>query len=159
MTAVTGLIPARFLTMIAHLVISITLFWTTDESVSACLPIDYTPEMFDDKKTQLTVALSLTVIFLAGELIGFMFGISMFIHLQGLLCNFLTVNICQFYHYLVFRLATCCHTSGAVATAFFMFESWPCYLYWYIWGFCSLLPFLTEIGVVLFVFVIRKTLL
>lgn len=77
MSAVNSLVPARFLTIIAHLVIVITIFWSRvsemayfgfaqinavklnslftfvfckqENNVRACLPLDFTQEQYDSE--------------------------------------------------------------------------------------------------------------
>lgn len=77
MSAVSSLVPARFLTIIAHLVIVITIFWSRvseivyfccaqisalqlntlftfvfckqENNVLACLPLDFTQEQYDSE--------------------------------------------------------------------------------------------------------------
>ena len=52
--------------------------------------------------------------------------------------------------------ATAAHASGAISLAFFIFDTWYCDAFWWVFAFCSALPFLTEIIVILGVFVFRK---
>ncbi len=40
----SGLVPARFLTLIAHLVLTMALLLAREDNVMACLPFDYTEE-------------------------------------------------------------------------------------------------------------------
>ncbi|XP_055045401.1 transmembrane protein 107 like [Misgurnus anguillicaudatus] len=126
MSVVSSLVPSRFLTLIAHLVIVIIIFWSRENSVKACLPLDYTNEEYRSEDTRLVVALSVTLGLFAVELIGFLSGISMFNNNQAL-------------------LSIGCHASGSVALLFFMFEQWTCSIYWWIFGFCSVIPALYEI--------------
>ncbi|XP_072174469.1 transmembrane protein 107-like [Diadema setosum] len=134
---ITNLIPARFLCLIAHLVILITLIWSRDANVRACLPEVYTAEQYNSVDTALIIGLALSIVFLSIELIGFMAGISMFIHPVGL-------------------LSTACHSSAAIALSFYLFEEWPCYIFWYIFGFCSAFPVLVEVGVLIAVLGLKK---
>ena len=39
-----GLVPARFLTMVSHLVLCFTIFLSREDNVLACLPFEYTEE-------------------------------------------------------------------------------------------------------------------
>ncbi|XP_036623913.1 transmembrane protein 107 isoform X3 [Trichosurus vulpecula] len=48
------------------------------------------------------------------------------------------------------------HCCAAVSLAFFVFESWECSTYWYIFAFCSVLPAFTEIIMFIAVFVLKK---
>ncbi|XP_061838538.1 transmembrane protein 107 like isoform X4 [Nerophis lumbriciformis] len=118
MSAISSLIPARFLTIIAHLVIVITIFWTRENNVKACLPLEFTQEQYNSEDSKLVVALSVTLALFAIELVGFFSGVSMFNSSQGL-------------------LSTGGHASGTVALLFFLFERWECAIYWWILAFCS----------------------
>ncbi|KAI1902787.1 hypothetical protein AGOR_G00019600 [Albula goreensis] len=126
MTAVHSLVPARFLTLTAHLVIVITIFWSRESNVRACLPLDFTLEEFNAQDTQLVVALSVTLGLFAVELAGFFSGVSMFNSSQSL-------------------LSIAGHASASVSLLFFLFEQWPCHVYWWILGFCSAVPALVEV--------------
>ncbi|XP_053320512.1 transmembrane protein 107 isoform X1 [Spea bombifrons] len=130
MSAISSLVPSRFLTLTAHLVIVITIFWSRENNVLACLPIDYTPEEYSSRDTELIVALSVTLGMFAVEFAGFLSGISMFNNSQSL-------------------ISVGAHASASVALLFFLFEGWHCSVYWWIMAFCSALPALTE----LFVFI------
>ncbi|XP_028654094.2 transmembrane protein 107-like isoform X1 [Erpetoichthys calabaricus] len=133
MSAISSLVPARFLTLIAHLVIVITIFWSRENNVLACLPLQYTQQDYNNKDTELIVALSVTLGMFAIELAGFFSGISMFNNSQSL-------------------LSIGAHSSASVALLFFLFEQWNCSIYWWIFAFCSALPALIEI--VLFIAVL-----
>nr|XP_054312724.1 transmembrane protein 107 isoform X2 [Pongo pygmaeus] len=52
MGRVSGLVPSRFLTLLAHLVVVITLFWSRDSNIQACLPLTFTPEEYDKQDIQ-----------------------------------------------------------------------------------------------------------
>ncbi|XP_061531560.1 transmembrane protein 107-like isoform X1 [Phycodurus eques] len=119
MSAISSLVPARFLTIIAHLVIVITIFWTREYNVKACLPLEYTQEQYNSEDLKLVVALSVTLVLFAIELAGFFSGVSMFNGSQGL-------------------LSTGAHASGSVALLYFLFEQWDCDIYWWIVAFCRL---------------------
>ncbi|XP_039475689.1 transmembrane protein 107 like isoform X1 [Oreochromis aureus] len=119
MSAVSSLVPARFLTIIAHLVIVITIFWSRENNVKACLPLDFTQEQYDTEDRRLVVALSVTLGLFAIELAGFFSGVSMFNCSQGL-------------------LSTGVHASASVALLFFLFEQWECHIYWWILAICRL---------------------
>ncbi|XP_053096522.1 transmembrane protein 107 like isoform X2 [Pangasianodon hypophthalmus] len=107
MWAISSLVPARFLTLIAHLVIVITIFWSRENNVKACLPLTYTVEEY---------------------------------------------NIEDISEY----SATACHASGSVALLFFLFEEWTCSIYWWIFGFCSVIPALYEMILLIAVFGLKK---
>ncbi|XP_066578556.1 transmembrane protein 107 isoform X3 [Amia ocellicauda] len=137
MRAVSSLVPARFLTLTAHLVIVITIFWSRENNVLACLPLDTTPEEYNSRDTELVVALSVTLGLFAIELAGFLSGVSMFNSSQGL-------------------LSTAAHASAAVSLLFFLFEQWNCSLYWWIFAFCSALPAFVEVVLFIAVFGLKK---
>uniref|UniRef100_W5N719 Transmembrane protein 107 n=1 Tax=Lepisosteus oculatus TaxID=7918 RepID=W5N719_LEPOC len=116
MSAVSSLVPARFLTLTAHLVIVITIFWSrvrarTSSRTNFCGRLLLFP------CRRLVVALSVTLGMFAIELAGFFSGVSMFNSSQGL-------------------LSTAAHASAGVALVFFLFEQWDCGLYWWIFAFC-----------------------
>ncbi|XP_066528093.1 transmembrane protein 107 like [Hoplias malabaricus] len=137
MSEMSSLVPSRFLTLIAHLVIVITIFWSRENNVRACLPLDYTKDEYSLEDTRLVVALSVTLGMFAVELVGFFSGVSMFNNNQGL-------------------LSTACHASGSVALLFFLFEQWTCSIYWWIFAFCSIIPAIYEIILIIAVFGLKK---
>ncbi|XP_054903802.1 transmembrane protein 107-like isoform X2 [Poeciliopsis prolifica] len=126
MSAVSSLVPARFLTLIAHLVIVITIFWSRENNVKACLPLDFTQEQYDSEDKKLLVGLGITLGLFAIELTGFFSGVSMFNSSQSL-------------------LSTGVHASASVALLFFQFEQWNCDIYWWILAICSVVPAFVEI--------------
>nr|XP_046156728.1 transmembrane protein 107-like isoform X2 [Oncorhynchus gorbuscha] len=117
MSAVSSLVPARFLTLTAHLVIVVTIFWSRENNVEACLPLDFTQDQYDKEDTKLVVALSVTMGLFAIELAGFFSGVSMFNCTQGL-------------------LSLAVHCSASVSLSFFVFQRWECWTYWVIFAFC-----------------------
>ncbi|XP_041708163.1 transmembrane protein 107 isoform X2 [Coregonus clupeaformis] len=137
MSAVSSLVPARFLTLTAHLVIVITIFWSRENNVEACLPLDFTQEQYDKEDTKLVVALSVTMGLFAIELAGFFSGVSMFNCSQGL-------------------LSLAAHCSASVSLSFFVFQRWECWTYWVIFAFCSVLPAFVEMLLFIAVFGLKK---
>ncbi|XP_069339445.1 transmembrane protein 107 isoform X1 [Eulemur rufifrons] len=137
MGRISGLVPSRFLTLLAHLVVVITLFWSRDSNILACLPLRFTPEEYEKQDTQLVVALSVTLGLFAVELAGFLSGVSMFNSTQSL-------------------ISIGAHCSASVALSFFIFERWECTTYWYIFAICSALPAVTEMALFLAVFGLKK---
>ncbi|XP_044273246.1 transmembrane protein 107 isoform X2 [Varanus komodoensis] len=137
MPLVNGLVPSRFLTLTAHLVIVITIFWSRENNVRASLPLQCTQEEFQKKDTELVVALSVTLGLFAVELVGFFSGVSMFNNAQSL-------------------LSIGAHASAAVALLFFFFEQWDNSLYWWIFAFCSALPAAVEALLFISVFGLKK---
>ncbi|XP_041378286.1 transmembrane protein 107-like [Gigantopelta aegis] len=126
MKGISGLVPARFLTIVAHLIIVIVLFWSRDENIKMCLPETYTNDEYLAKDKQLLIGLGVSLGLFVIEFLGFLAGISMFMPFQSL-------------------LSTCVHSGAAVALSYFLFDAWPCDWYWYVFGFCSAFPALTEI--------------
>ncbi|XP_052081866.1 transmembrane protein 107-like isoform X1 [Mytilus californianus] len=137
---ISGLVPARFLTIVAHLVIVIVLFWSKEENIKQCLPSSYTQSEYDEKDTQMIIGLSVALGLFGIELIGFIGGISMFLPMQSM-------------------LSIAAHSGAAVALSYFIFRSWPCYRYWYIFSFSSALPAFTEICVMILIGCCRRGLL
>ncbi|XP_048885521.1 transmembrane protein 107 isoform X3 [Brienomyrus brachyistius] len=137
MSAIHSLVPARFLTLTAHLVIVITIFWSRDNNVRACLPLDYSQDEYRSQDTQLVVALSVTLGLFAIELAGFFSGASMFNSTQSL-------------------LSLAAHCSASVCLSFFVFQQWECWTYWFVFTFCSALPALMEILLFVSVFALKK---
>lgn len=137
MSAINSLVPARFLTIIAHLVIVITIFWSRENNVKACLPLDFTQEEYDIEDKKLVVALGVTLGLFAIELAGFFSGVSMFNSSQSL-------------------LSTGVHASASVALLFFLFEQWECDIYWWILALCSFLPAFVEVLLFVAVFGLKK---
>ncbi|ESO84405.1 hypothetical protein LOTGIDRAFT_236353 [Lottia gigantea] len=133
----TGLIPARFLTIIAHLVIVIVIFFSKGENIVMSLPEDYSSDQYTSKDTQITVALSVTLGLFVLELIGFIGGITMFMPFQSL-------------------LSTCAHSSAAIVLSYFLFDGWPSDWYWYVFGFCSAFPAVTELITIIGVLAFKK---
>nr|XP_020493097.1 transmembrane protein 107 isoform X3 [Labrus bergylta] len=136
MSAVSSLVPARFLTITAHLVIVITIFWSRENNVTACLPLDFTPEQYENEDRKLVVGLAVTLGLFAIELVGFFSGVSMFNCSQGLLSGV--------------------HASATVALLFFLFEQWDCDIYWWILVICSVLPAFVEVVLFIAVFGLKK---
>ncbi|KAL5013181.1 hypothetical protein ScPMuIL_007451 [Solemya velum] len=134
---VSGLVPARFLTIVAHLVIVIALFWSRDDVVKQCLPVSYTATQYDEKDTELIYGLSFALGLFFLELLGFIGGITMFMPFQSL-------------------LSITAHCGAAVALSYFVFMPWPCYRYWYIFSFCSALPAFTELIAIIWVMCCRR---
>ncbi|TDH11816.1 hypothetical protein EPR50_G00064350 [Perca flavescens] len=163
MSAVSSLVPARFLTITAHLVIVITIFWSRENNVKACLPLDFTQEQYDDEDRKLVVALAVTLGLFAIELAGFFSGVSMFNCSQGLLSTGVHASAsvallffqfeqweCDIYWWI---LAIC---SASVSLSFFVFEKWECWTYWVIFAACSVLPAFVEILLFIAVFGLKK---
>jgi len=115
------ILPARFLSITAHIIINITIFWSKRANVLSCLPLKYTSSEFNTKDTQLTIGLSISLALLAIELLSFLAGVSMF-----------SAGISM--------LSTICHVSGAITLSLFVLNSMDCDAFWYVFGFCCALP-------------------
>ncbi|XP_065425216.1 transmembrane protein 107 isoform X9 [Chrysemys picta bellii] len=137
MALVSGLVPARFLTLTAHLVIVITIFWSRDNNVLASLPLQYSQQQYQRQDVELVVALSVTLGLFAVELSGFLSGVSMFNHTQSL-------------------LSLAAHCSASICLSFFVLERWESATYWYILAFCSALPAAFEILLFVSVFGFKR---
>ncbi|XP_072254982.1 transmembrane protein 107 [Pyxicephalus adspersus] len=122
MTVINGLIPARFLTLLAHMVIVITIFWSRGNNVLACLPVSYTQDQYNAADTEAA------------------FG---FQSAYCLLPRFAFLDISL--------SALVAHCSASVSLSLFVSEKWECTDYWYIFGFCSAFPAFTEILIVIIV--------
>ncbi|XP_067946475.1 transmembrane protein 107-like [Watersipora subatra] len=121
---VNSLIPTRFMLLIAHLVVTIVLFTSIDVNILACLPEGNND--IASKRVGFIAGLSVTIGLIAIELIGFISGMTMFMPTQDL-------------------ISICAHCSAAISLSFFIFESWPCDWFWWIFVFCSVFPAVTEV--------------
>ncbi|XP_043227398.1 transmembrane protein 107-like [Amphibalanus amphitrite] len=126
MLRLDGLVPARFLSIMSHLTLTMTLLMAREENVSACLPLDYTDEEFQTKDTELAVGLGVAAALMLLELLGFFLGISMFIPTAAM-------------------ISILCHSSASVALAYMVFDSWDCDLHWLIVALCSAPPAVAEL--------------
>ena len=66
----SGLVPTRFLTLLAHLILSLTLLMSREENVKACLPFEYAEEDYARKDVELATGLGVAVGLLVIELLG-----------------------------------------------------------------------------------------
>ncbi|KAI0234837.1 Transmembrane protein 107 [Lamellibrachia satsuma] len=101
-----------------------------EENLQACLPLDYTADEYNYNNKILLVGLILTLIFLGLEFICFLSGISMFMPIQGL-------------------ISTVAHATASLTLSFFIIDQWNCTDFFYIFGFCSAFPALTEFIVII----------
>ncbi|XP_022090254.1 transmembrane protein 107-like [Acanthaster planci] len=130
MAGLTHLIPARFLCIIAHMVVSITILWSRDANLKACLPASYSQEQYDSADRGFLAGLILSLIFIVMELAGFMSGVTIFVNMESL-------------------FSITAHSVGAVFLSYFLFEVWPCNTYWYMFGCCSAFPAVIDTGVII----------
>ncbi|XP_068960217.1 transmembrane protein 107 isoform X2 [Petaurus breviceps papuanus] len=65
MGRISGLVPSRFLTLLAHLVIVINIFWTRDDNIQASLPPHFTSEEYEKEDSNLLPASTEVIMFIA----------------------------------------------------------------------------------------------
>jgi len=127
--------------MTAHLIIVLIIFWSRDGNIKACLPATASgqpsPDQYAQKDTELIVGLSVTLGLFIIEFAGFFGGISMFMPTQSL-------------------LSISAHLSAAVTLSYFVFETWSCDMFWYVFGFCSCMPAIFEIFLMIGVLAFKK---
>ncbi|KAK3858977.1 hypothetical protein Pcinc_034867 [Petrolisthes cinctipes] len=134
---ITGLIPARFLTLTSHLVLLITILISREENVLACLPADYTQQQYKTRDAEFLGGLVAGIALTALEFIGFLTGVSMFTGLPAL-------------------LSLTCHSGASVALAYMVVDVWDCHLYWWVFGLASVLPAVVEVLVFVNVLMLKK---
>ncbi len=121
-----GLIPTRFITIVSHLVLLVTVLHAVEENVRACLPFEHTQSELNRKSVELSTGLGVALGLLGLELLGFLSGVSMFAPSAML-------------------LSIAAHASATVVLTFFCLDEWDCDLYWWVFGLCSALPALVEV--------------
>ena len=102
------------------------LFWFQDQTVNSSLPLESTSADIDKKKTEVLVALSLSVTFNVIELISLFVGMTIFSHGTGL-------------------FSITCHITGSITLAFVLLESLSVTTLWYSFAFTSVLPAVLEL--------------
>ncbi|KAJ9583497.1 hypothetical protein L9F63_022160 [Diploptera punctata] len=135
---VEGLIPARFLTLTAHLTIVIVVLWAREENVKACLPFEYSASDYSRKDTEMQAGLGVAIVLIGFELLTFLTGVTMFMPSTAL-------------------ISIAAHSSASVLLAYFLFDEWDCNLYWWVFGWCSMLPALVDATVAIGVIGLKKT--
>ncbi|XP_076364911.1 transmembrane protein 107-like [Tachypleus tridentatus] len=133
-----SLIPSRFLIVSSHLLVLLTVFWSREENIKACLELSYSDENYKRKDTQFLVGVSLSLFFLLTEIIGFFGGMSIFCPSQD-----------------IFSIIT--HSLGTIAMSYFIAHSWDCDLFWWIFCFSSVMPGITEIIIIVKVLGMNKS--
>jgi len=133
----SGLVPARFLCILAHLILSLTILISREDNVLACLTLDYTAKEFARKDTELAAGLGVAIGLMVIELIGFLSGITMFVPLAAL-------------------LSILAHATASVALGYFCLDTWDCHLYWWIFAFCSCTPAVIELSIMIGVLGLKK---
>ena len=139
MLQASGLVPTRFLTLIGHLVLVITILLSREDNVRACLPFEHSEREFDRKEVELSAGLGVAIGLLVLELLGLLSGLSMFAP---------TVTL----------LSIAAHATACVALAYFALDVWDCNLYWWIFGFCSALPAFAEMLLMISVLGMKRNL-
>ena len=129
---------SRFMTMIAHLILCISVLLSRDANVKACLPFDYSDDDYSRKDTELAAGLSVAIALLFIEYLGFLSGLTMFSSSVAL-------------------LSIMTHATASVAMGYFALDVWDCNLYWWIFSFCSALPALVEIFVMIGVVGLKRS--
>ena len=124
--------------MIAHLILCISVLLSRDANVKACLPFDYSDDDYSRKDTELAAGLSVAIALLFIEYLGFLSGLTMFSSSVAL-------------------LSIMTHATASVAMGYFALDVWDCNLYWWIFAFCSALPALVEIFVMIGVVGLKRS--
>ncbi|CAG9585097.1 unnamed protein product [Danaus chrysippus] len=122
------LIPARFLTLLGHFCVLVTLLWENNQSVRLCLPSHYIDSHFQTYHKRLVVGLAVSVVFIAIEFITFILGVTMFSSSVAL-------------------TSITGHGFASIFLSYFIMDGWFCDWFWIIFLFCSVIPFVTDISV------------
>ncbi|XP_012562629.1 transmembrane protein 107 [Hydra vulgaris] len=136
MNAAGSFIPVRFLALISHFVILVTVFWSLDITLKTCLLTGYTDQEYADQERKLTIGFSISIALFIFEMLSFLSGVSMF-------------------HSSVAMISIITHVSASISLSMFVLEYWTCDRFWYIFGFCSAFPASLEL-VTLMLFMICK---
>ena len=135
-----NLIALRFMSLIGHLIIVINILWSRNQIVHNCVNWDDGDPTYDDfrlKDIEVTVALSLMIIFTAVELLGFFSGISTFT---------------PFHSFVSFLF----HCFACISLGTFLMENWDCFILWPVLTFFSVVPAVSEVCICIGYF-LRKT--
>uniref|UniRef100_A0A1I8IAG0 Transmembrane protein 107 n=2 Tax=Macrostomum lignano TaxID=282301 RepID=A0A1I8IAG0_9PLAT len=73
---VNGLIPARFLVLISHIVITVTIFISRDLHIKASLSTTYTTAEYNAEDLKFIIVLAVSCFLFAFELLSFLFGVT-----------------------------------------------------------------------------------
>jgi len=125
------IVPAKFLSLISQVVMTITIVFTRKDHIYTALGNDASESSseFEDAEASLLACVTLALIFNAFE-VGVLFsGVSLF-HDK--------VNISEIF----------LHCVGVILLSWFILDDWTYEAIWAIWAFTSLVPFLLEILVV-----------
>ncbi|CAF0939156.1 unnamed protein product [Brachionus calyciflorus] len=131
-----GLVPTRFMCMLAHMVMLISLLIRRNEYVGSCDTVLY--QNVNLLNNQFIIGLSISIGILAIELVTFITGITLFNTFQSLISTFL-------------------HSSAAISLSIMVFFKWCSVDFWYIFGFCSCIPFIFEIIFLIGIWLFKRT--
>ena len=70
MLHVGGLVPTRFLVLLAHFVLTTTVLMAREDNVLACLPLDHTDLDLQRKDKELAAGLGVTIGLLSIEMVN-----------------------------------------------------------------------------------------
>lgn len=119
------LIPAKFLTLIAHLAVALTILWSSRESVKICLPEEHTQRAYDVQHTQLVLGMSLSITIILIELLAFLLGLTMFSQSSAL-------------------LSIASHGCAACMLCYLVMDGMQCGWYWMIFGLFTVPPIIYD---------------
>lgn len=134
------LIALRFMSLMGHLVMSITLLSSKRYIVEMCVDWEKGDPASDElyaANVQVTTAFSLMISFLAIELFGFFSGASMFSAPQS------------FFSFIS-------HSLACIGLGTFVIDRWDCTLMWLVFIFFSVLPTISEIVIFVGVYILKR---
>ncbi|CAE7517404.1 Tmem107 [Symbiodinium sp. KB8] len=126
-------VPCRFLLTTGHFILLLLAYFHRDASIAAGLPSSPAGDTKASAESSFAAAFALSVICFALHFNGIFGGFTLF---------FRSVNLIQLV----------CQFMGGLLTALFILDSWHYIAIWYIFAFCTLLPALFEVGVLVAVF-------
>lgn len=124
----TRIIPARFIILILHLFLTIIILWSRSQNLNACMYGEYSQSHYDTLDVQLIIGVSISFFLFALEFGGFLSAFSITFHWQNV-------------------ISVVTHAAGIIVLCFYLFDVWCSNYYWYVFGFCCLIPGLTELAV------------
>ncbi|KAI8916892.1 transmembrane protein [Entophlyctis helioformis] len=129
MVTADTMVPARFLVTTSHFMATIMAYMTRDGNIKTALPINSTVD-YTAFSQSLTAAIAFSWILFVADFVGLFSGITMFSTRTN-------------------ALHIAAHAAGTITLSFYISEGWHYLSYWYIFTFCSLLPGLVEIWLLL----------
>lgn len=133
----TAAVPARFLILVSHLVLTIIVVLARDNNIVSCMRINYSEMEYASLDIQVIVATAMSFGLFFLEFAAFIWAFSVTQQWQNL-------------------FSVLCHCAGTITLAFYLFDQWCCSRYWYVFGFCCIPPALTELHVWICNCVIKK---